>query len=119
DDRRAAAPVRAGPGGDAPDGLRAIPTPGAGEVLVRVRASSIDRGTWHLLTGRPYPMRLAGFGFRRPTFGNPGLNFAGTVEAVGEGVTGFAPGDEVFGIGRATLAEYAAAPAAKLALRPA
>lgn len=99
-------------------GTAAVPEPKAGEVLVRVGAASIDRGTAHLQAGLPYPVRLAGFGVRRPNFGNPGFSLAGTVSAVGDGVDAFAPGGEVFGIGRAAFAEYAVAPAAKLALRP-
>ena len=94
-------------------------TVGDGEVLVRVHAASVDRGTWHIMSGLPYPIRLAGFGLRRPKFANPGRSLAGTVEAVGDGVSGFAPGDEVFGIGEASLAEYAAARADKLAAKPA
>ena len=57
---------------------------GDGEVLVRVHAASVDRGTWHLMAGLPYPIRLAGFGLRRPKHSNPGRSLAGTVEAVGE-----------------------------------
>jgi NADPH:quinone reductase-like Zn-dependent oxidoreductase len=96
----------------------ARPTIGAGQVLVRVHAASVDRGTWHIMAGLPYPIRLAGFGFRRPKYANPGRSLAGTVEAVGDGVTGLAPGDDVFGIGESTFAEYAAAPAGKLAAKP-
>jgi NADPH:quinone reductase-like Zn-dependent oxidoreductase len=95
------------------------PTPGAGEVLVRVHASSVDRGTWHVMAGLPYPIRLAGFGVRRPKYANPGRNLAGTVDAVGDGVTGFAPGEAVFGIGTGTFAEYAVAPTATIAAMPA
>src|SRR3954469_19952522 len=58
------------------------PAPGAGEVLVRVRAASVDRGTWHLMAGLAYPVRLV-FGLRRPKFVNPGRTLAGVVEAVG------------------------------------
>lgn len=94
------------------------PTAGPGEVLVRVEAASIDRGTWHIMAGRPYPIRLAGFGFRRPRHTNPGRSFCGTVAAIGPGVTGIAHGDAVFGVGRSTLAEYAVAPATKVATRP-
>src|SRR4051794_24655575 len=94
------------------------PTFGDDEVLVRVRAASVDRGTWHIMSGLPYPIRLAGFGLRRPKYANPGRSLAGSVEAVGDGVTGFAAGDEVFGIGGGTFAEYAAAPAGKLAAKP-
>jgi NADPH:quinone reductase-like Zn-dependent oxidoreductase len=109
--------------GRAEDVLRlaeiAKPTPGADEVLVRVRAASVDRGTWHIMAGLPYPIRLAGFGLRRPKYANPGRNLAGTVEAVGADVTGFAPGDEVYGMATGTFAEYAAARPAKLAPKPA
>src|SRR4051794_8704122 len=85
------------------------PAVGRDEVLVRVHAASVDRGTWHVMAGLPYPIRLAGFGLRRPKFANPGRNLAGTVEAVGAGVTGLLPGDEVYGTGTATFAEYAVA----------
>jgi NADPH:quinone reductase-like Zn-dependent oxidoreductase len=95
------------------------PTIGDREVLVRVHAASVDRGTWHVMAGLPVPIRLAGFGVRRPKAANPGRNLAGTAEAVGAGVTGVAPGDEVFGIGAATFAEYAVARPGKLATRPA
>jgi len=90
-----------------------------GQVLVRVHASSVDRGTWHVMAGLPYPIRLAGFGLRRPKYRNPGRNLAGTVEAVGSSVTGFKPGDAVFGIGDASFAEYARARPDKLAPKPA
>jgi NADPH:quinone reductase-like Zn-dependent oxidoreductase len=95
------------------------PTIGADEVLVRVHAAGLDRGTWHLLTGRPYLIRVMGFGFRRPKNPVPGLDVAGTVVAVGSAVTRFAPGDEVFGIGKGTFAEYTAAREDKLAPKPA
>jgi NADPH:quinone reductase-like Zn-dependent oxidoreductase len=95
------------------------PTIGDDEVLVRVHAASVDRGTWHIMAGLPYPIRLAGFGLRRPKYANPGRNLAGTIEAVGAGVTGFAPGDEVFGMATATFAEYAVARPAKLVPKPA
>src|SRR5947209_19364030 len=74
------------------------PTSGHDEVLVRVHAASVDRGTWHVMSGLPYPIRVAGFGLRKPKYLNPGRSLAGTVEAVGDDVTGFKPGDEVFGI---------------------
>ncbi len=60
-----------------------------------VAAASIDMGTWHVMTGMPYAMRLAGFGVRAPKSLDPGRNLAGTVEQVGPGVTGFQVGDEV------------------------
>ncbi len=106
-----------------PDGFDvaqiARPMPGVGEVLVRVRAAGVDRGVWHLTTGLPYAVRLAGYGLRRPKNPVPGMDLAGVVEAVGDGVTGFRPGDEVFGIGKGTFAEYACASASKLAHKPA
>jgi NADPH:quinone reductase-like Zn-dependent oxidoreductase len=95
------------------------PTISADQVMVRVHAASVDRGTWHIMAGLPYPIRLAGFGLRRPKYANPGRNLAGTVEAVGAGVTGLAPGDEVFGMATSTFAEYAVAEPGKLAPKPA
>jgi NADPH:quinone reductase-like Zn-dependent oxidoreductase len=87
------------------------------EVLLRVRAAGLDRGTWHLMTGRPYLVRLA-VGLRKPRNPVPGLDVAGTVEAVGSKVTRFAVGDEVFGIGKGSFAEYASAREGKLARKP-
>jgi len=71
------------------------------------------------MTGLPYPIRLAGYGLRAPKSPVPGADVAGVVEAVGNDVSRFQPGDEVFGIGKGTFAEYARAPANKLALKPA
>jgi NADPH:quinone reductase-like Zn-dependent oxidoreductase len=95
------------------------PAIGATDVLVRVHAASVDRGTWHVMAGLPLAIRLAGFGLRRPKYTNPGRNLAGTVAAVGAEVTGLAAGDEVFGIGESTFAEYARARAGRLARKPA
>jgi len=101
--------------------FRDIGTPeiAADEVLVRVHAAGVDRGVWHLMTGLPYPVRLAGYGLRAPKTPVPGTNMAGVVEAVGHEVTRFQPGDEVFGIGNGAFAEYARAPENKLAPKPA
>jgi NADPH:quinone reductase-like Zn-dependent oxidoreductase len=99
--------------------LEQIPRPGIGpdEVLVRVRAASVDNGTWHLMTGIPYLMRIAGLrGPRNPV---PGMAVAGTVEAVGQNVTGLDQGDEVFGTCNGSLAEYARARVSRLAPKPA
>ena len=85
------------------------------EVLVRVHAAGVDRGTAHLMTGTPYLMRAMGFGLRRPKNRVPGLDVAGTVAAIGSAVTRFTAGDEVFGISRGSFAEYAAAREDKLA----
>jgi len=89
------------------------------EVLVKVHAAGMDRGTWHCMTGRPYLMRIMGFGFRRPKNPVAGLDVAGTVVAVGSEVARFQAGDEVFGISRGSFAEYAAAREDKLAHKPA
>ena len=89
------------------------------EVLVRVHAAGVDRGVWHVMTGLPYPIRLAGYGLRAPKNPVLGADVAGVVEAVGSDVTRFEPGDEVFGIGKGTFAEYARAPEGKLAPKPA
>jgi NADPH:quinone reductase-like Zn-dependent oxidoreductase len=94
------------------------PEIGGSEVLLRVHAAGLDRGQWHLMTGRPYLLRpVVGFRGRR----NPvsGLDVAGTVIAAGPGVTRFSVGDEVFGFGRGTFAEYAVAREDKLARKPA
>jgi NADPH:quinone reductase-like Zn-dependent oxidoreductase len=79
------------------------------EVLVRVHAAGLDQGVWHLMTGTPYAMRLAGFGIRAPKNPLLGYDVAGRVEAVGAGVTEFRPGQEVFGTCRGSFAEYAVA----------
>jgi NADPH:quinone reductase-like Zn-dependent oxidoreductase len=89
------------------------------EVLVHVRAAGVDRGVWHIMTGLPYPIRLAGYGFRAPKDPVLGMDLAGVVEAVGKDVTRFRPGDEVFGIGKGSYAEYARAAENKLAPKPA
>src|SRR4051795_1170574 len=80
------------------------PAPGADEVLVRVHAAGAGPEVWHVMTGRPYFVRLMGFGVRAPKQRVPGRDLAGTVEAVGSAVSEFQRGDEVFGSGRGTLA---------------
>lgn len=99
-------------------GIAATPHAGPGEVVVRVHAAGLDRGTWHLMTGRPYLMRLMGFGFRRPKNPVAGLDLSGMVVEVGPGVTRFSPGDQVFGLGAGSFAEFARAREDKLALAP-
>lgn len=96
-----------------------IPRPGVTEheVLVRVRAAGLDRGTEHLMTGKPYLMRF-GFGVRRPKNPVSGRDVAGTVAAVGSAVTRFAVGDEVYGIAPGSFAEYAVGREDKLARKP-
>jgi NADPH:quinone reductase-like Zn-dependent oxidoreductase len=95
------------------------PAIGDDEVLVRVHAAGLDQGAWHLMAGLPYPVRIAGFGLRAPKDRVRGRELAGRVEAVGADVTTVRPGDEVFGIGEGTFAEYARAAATKLAPKPA
>ena len=90
----------------------------ASQVLVRVRAAGLDRGTWHLMAGLPYAMRL-GLGFHGPKTPVPGIDLSGTVVAIGADVTRFRVGDEVFGIGKGAYAELAAVREDKLALKPA
>jgi NADPH:quinone reductase-like Zn-dependent oxidoreductase len=87
------------------------------EVLVEVRAAGLDRGTEHLMTGKPYAARLA-IGLRKPRNPVLGRDVAGTVAAIGSSVTRFAVGDQVYGIAPGSFAEYAAAPEAKLARKP-
>jgi NADPH:quinone reductase-like Zn-dependent oxidoreductase len=94
------------------------PLVGDGEVLVRVQAAGLNIADVFGVRGSPFPVRVVS-GLRRPKYGVPGHDLAGVVEEVGAGVSGFMSGDEVFGDGRGTCAEYAAARADRLAPRPA
>jgi NADPH:quinone reductase-like Zn-dependent oxidoreductase len=100
--------------------LRDVEMPAAseGRVLVRVRAAAANPLDWHFLRGLPYVMR-AQLGLRVPKRTNVGNDVAGVVEAVGTGVTRFAPGDEVFGDVSGSFAEYVTAPEERLARKPA
>jgi len=89
------------------------------EVLVKVHAAGLDRGTWHMMAGRPYLLRIIGFGYSKPKNLVPGIDVAGTVAAVGSAVSRFAVGDEVYGMSRGSFAEYAAVLEDKLAMKPA
>jgi NADPH:quinone reductase-like Zn-dependent oxidoreductase len=91
----------------------------AEEVLVEIRAAGLDRGTWHVMAGLPYAIRVAGYGVRAPKDPVLGSDVAGLVVDVGADVTRFAPGDEVFGIAKGSFAEFAAAREDKLARKPA
>jgi NADPH:quinone reductase-like Zn-dependent oxidoreductase len=90
------------------------PVPGDDEVLLRVHAASAFIGDWHVMTGLPYLGRMA-FGLRAPKARVRGQDVAGRIEAVGKDVTAFRPGDDVFGACNGAFAEYATAPANKLA----
>jgi NADPH:quinone reductase-like Zn-dependent oxidoreductase len=95
-----------------------IPEIADDEVLVRVHAAGVGRDVWHVMAGLPYPIRLAGYGLRAPKNPVIGSDVAGVVEAVGEDVSRFRPGAEVFGIGEGSFAEYARAREDKLAPKP-
>ena len=88
------------------------------EVLIRVRAAGVNPADWAIMNGFPYIARPA-YGLRKPKNAVRGTDVAGTVEAVGSGVTRFRPGDEVFGASKGSYAEYAAAAESKLAHKPA
>jgi NADPH:quinone reductase-like Zn-dependent oxidoreductase len=96
------------------------PAPADGEVLVRVRATSVNPYDWHHIIGEPYIARLLpGTGLRGPAFTVLGCDMAGTVEAVGGNVTAFRPGDDVYGLLRCGgFAEYVSVPEALLARKP-
>jgi NADPH:quinone reductase-like Zn-dependent oxidoreductase len=100
--------------------LREIDEPrvGDGDVLVRVRSASVNPADWYAITGTPWVVRPTA-GLRKPRTNRPGLDLAGVVAAVGGDVTGFKPGDEVFGTGTGTLAEYVAVAEDALVAKPA
>ena len=93
------------------------PAPGDREVLIKVRAASINPYDWHFMRGEPYLLRLMA-GLRRPKDRRLGIDVAGQVEAAGKNVTRFKPGDEVFGSCRGALAEYACASESMLVVKP-
>src|SRR2546428_811703 len=96
------------------------PTPNDDQVLVRVRAASVNPYDWHFIEGQPKIMRAMGVGLRKPKDTRVGVDFAGTVEAVGKNVTQFKPGDEVFGGRDGAFAEYVCPRADRaVALKPA
>lgn len=95
----------------------ARPEPGPEELLVRTRAASVNPLDWHFIRGSPAAIRLM-TGLVRPRDGRLGVDLAGVVEAVGSQVTGFRPGDEVFGAARGAVAEYVSARADRLVGKP-
>jgi NADPH:quinone reductase-like Zn-dependent oxidoreductase len=97
----------------------ARPTPKDDELLIRVRAAAINPLDWHYMRGTPYVVRLiAGLGRPRPNRIQLGVDFAGTVEAVGKKVTQFKVGDDLFGTAYGSLAEYTVSTEVGLALKP-
>jgi len=100
--------------------LRDVDRPqiGEGDILVRVRAASVNPLDWHDARGEPYFLRL-GSGLFTPKPRILGVDLAGVVEAVGESATGLKVGDEVFGVCRGALAEFACGPPDKLVTKPA
>jgi NADPH:quinone reductase-like Zn-dependent oxidoreductase len=98
----------------------AQPTPGANQILVKVRAAALNPVDWHFVRGAPFVIRLATRGLTKPApQRRVGCDYAGTVEAIGAGVTGFVVGDAVFGMGEDTVAEYVTVPADRVVLKPA
>src|SRR3954447_24272765 len=93
------------------------PVPGANEVLLSVRAASVNPYDWHFMRGEPYFIRLMS-GLRGPAVTRLGVDVAGRVEAVGTAVRSFKAGDEVFGSCRGALAEYACVPAERVVMKP-
>jgi NADPH:quinone reductase-like Zn-dependent oxidoreductase len=94
------------------------PLPSNNEVLVRVRAASVNPLDWHVLRGEPFLVRLMGFGLMKPKHLVLGADMAGRIEAVGHKVTRFKVGDEVFGSGMGGFAEYACIREDHTAIKP-
>jgi NADPH:quinone reductase-like Zn-dependent oxidoreductase len=93
------------------------PTPGDNEVLIKVRAASVNPADWHFIRGSPYLVRIVA-GLRKPKNKRLGFDVAGQVEAVGRNVTQFKPGDQVFGSCRGAFAEYACASESAVVMKP-
>jgi NADPH:quinone reductase-like Zn-dependent oxidoreductase len=114
---KAAVCTRYGP----PDVIRILevekPVPKDDEVLIKVRAASVNPYDWHFMRGSPYPLRLAA-GLGKPKDNRLGVNVAGQVEAIGKNVTQFKPGDAAFGLCKGAFAEYACASESKLGPKP-
>jgi NADPH:quinone reductase-like Zn-dependent oxidoreductase len=93
------------------------PTAGDNEVLIKVRAASVNPLDWHFMRGTPYVVRIMA-GLLKPKVTRLGVDVAGQVEAVGKNVTQFKPGDEVFGACRGAFAEYACTAESALVMKP-
>ncbi|MGL5911213.1 MAG: NAD(P)-dependent alcohol dehydrogenase, partial [Phycicoccus sp.] len=94
-----------------------VPEPGRGEVLVRVHAAAVDRGTWHVMTGLPLLARL-GLGLRRPRFPVPGRDLSGVVVALGPDADDYAVGDEIVGTAGGSCAQLAVVPVRRMTHAP-
>jgi NADPH:quinone reductase-like Zn-dependent oxidoreductase len=95
------------------------PVPNDDQLLIKVRAVSVNPLDWHFMEGIPYIARPVAFGFLKPTVTRLGVDYAGTVEAVGKNITEFKPGDEVYGNHFGAFAEYVVASDKAMALKPA
>ena len=106
-----------------PDVLRLeeieMPTAGDNEVLIKVRAASVNPLDWHFMRGTPYIVRILMTGLSKPKNTRLGVDVSGQVESVGRNVTQFKPGDEVFGTCHGAFAEYVCTSDSKLAIKPA
>ncbi|HEY6951504.1 MAG TPA: alcohol dehydrogenase catalytic domain-containing protein, partial [Bacteroidota bacterium] len=102
-----------------PDVLRLVdvekPAPGDDEVLIKIRAASLNAYDWHFLTADIFLIRLMGGGLFKPRNIRIGTDIAGRIEAVGGNVKLFKPGDEVYGMVRGGFAEYTCSPETALA----
>jgi NADPH:quinone reductase-like Zn-dependent oxidoreductase len=94
------------------------PVPKDDEVLIKIRAASVNAYDWHFLTADIFLIRFMGGGLLKPKDSRLGADVAGHIEAVGNNVTQFQPGDEVFGMVKGSFAEYACAPESALWLKP-
>lgn len=94
------------------------PAPNDNQLLIKVRAVSVNPLDWHYMEGTPYLGRPLAFGFLKPGVARLGVDYAGTVEAVGKNITQFKPGDEVYGNRFGAFAEYIVASDKALALKP-
>jgi len=94
------------------------PTPKDDEVLIKIRAASVNAYDWHFLTADIFLIRLMGGGLLKPKDSRLGADVAGRIETVGRNVKQFQPGDEVFGMVKGGFAEYASAPESALWLKP-
>jgi NADPH:quinone reductase-like Zn-dependent oxidoreductase len=93
------------------------PAPKDNEVLIKVRAASVNPYDWHFMRGTPYGVRVIA-GLRKPKVARLGADVAGQVEAIGSNITQFKPGDHVFGICKGAFAEYVCAPESALVMKP-